>query len=382
MRILHLVEAMGGGVARHVFDLIPEQLKSGHDVELLYSDSPARLDHMARKGLPRMEALGVTMHSMPMRREVGLHDLGIARRIAAFIRNQKPYDVVHAHSSKAGAYLRMFDIPAARIYTPNAFITMDPLIGTAKRFVYAAVERLLASRGELVIAVSDQEREHALDIGIPPERVRVVPSGIPPVAVSTRAQARATLGLDDSTLLVGFVARFISQKAPEMAIEAFCRLTDAERNGAKLVMVGYGPQEQHTRAAAAKFPPDHVVWVGDADGPAIMPAFDAYLLTSRYESFGYVLLEAAVSGAALIATRTGVAENLITDGRSGLLIPIDDPEAARSALARVLGDGSFRRDLQAQIAIDCQRFTAEAMSANTTAVYEEAIGMRKRGSRR
>lgn len=378
MRVLHLVEAMGGGVARHVFDLMPEQLKLGHQIEMLYSDSPARLDHMAKKGLPRMAALGVTGHSFPMQREVGYRDLGIALRIAKFVREHGPYDVVHAHSSKAGAYLRMVNVPGARVYTPNAFITMDPLIGKAKRLVYATVERLLSWRGELVIAVSDQERDHALSIGIPGDRIRVVPSGITPVAVATRAQARAALGLDDSTLLVGFVARFISQKAPEMAIEAFCRLTDEERKGARLVMVGYGPLERRTRAVAEKYPAEKIVWAGDGDGPALMPAFDAYLLTSRYESFGYVLLEAANSGAALIATRVGVAENLITDGKSGLLVPIDDPEAARKALARVLGDAEFRKSLQTQVALECRRFTAEAMAVNTLKVYEEAISLRKK----
>ena len=378
MRILHVVESMAGGVARHLADLLPEQAAQGHEVELIYS--PGRADRATEAALVRLA--GVPSATVDMAREVGLHDLASLRALRREIAGRAPYDILHGHSSKAGALVRLLPRAiskgAPRVYTPHALITMAPELSPRRRALFTRIERALARRGDRIIAVSAQEADHARELGLAAAKIRTVLHGIPlgETAPGARAAARKSLGLDEATPVVGFVGRLWAQKAPEIALRAFAASTP--RPDAVLLMAGYGSQEASLREEVrALGMEDRVRLLGDADGPALMPAFDVYLLTSRYESFGYVVLEAAAAGAALVATPTGVVPDLVEDGASGLLVPVDDVAATTAALDRMLGDPAFRKRTVTALAERLAPFDAATMARATVAVYEEAIRHRR-----
>ena len=68
-------------------------------------------------------------------------------------------------------------------------------------------------------------------------------------------------------------------------------------------------------------------------------ALDLYLVTSREEGGPKALLESMASGVPLVATRTGMAEDVVEDGVNGHLAPVDDAEAIVARAASLLGDG-------------------------------------------
>ncbi len=268
-----------------------------------------------------------------MHRAVGIHDASVLRKLADLIRKTGPFDILHGHSSKAGALVRLLprNIPGARIYTPHAFRTMDPTIGFTGKVIYSGIERVLSYFCKSIIVGSEQEADVAARMGIDKTKIRKILFGVDGSALPSRAKARDALGIGPDELVVGFVGRFVHQKAPERLINALPRLANPNT---KLVLIGSGELEATLRNLSLSLGvAENVIFAGVRDGQASMPAFDVLAVPSRYESLGYVLLEAAVAGIPIVSSPVGVAADVIDIGRNGLIVAnADDPNAWRTAL--------------------------------------------------
>ena len=131
MRILLTLETSGGGSGRHVLDLAAGLSHRGHDVTFVWSP-----DRAEEKFVQQLQALrAVSSHPLSMRRAVGLNDVASLRALSNYICNESPFDILHGHSSKAGALVRLLprNVKGARIYTPHAFRTMDPTLSRVGR---------------------------------------------------------------------------------------------------------------------------------------------------------------------------------------------------------------------------------------------------------
>lgn len=155
LRVLLVTEPSGGGSGRHVIDLARELGELSHKVAVVYS--PTRAEPTFVRELERLSLFAV--EALPMRRAVGPWDISAARTLQEIIDRLGPFDVIHGHSSKAGALVRLVaPRGAARVYTPHAFRTMDPSTGTLARRVYGAAESILGRFvSDAIIAVSPEE---------------------------------------------------------------------------------------------------------------------------------------------------------------------------------------------------------------------------------
>src|SRR3569832_641850 len=185
--ILHVVEAFAAGTLRIVSQMANSQAADGHRVSLAYS--------LREETPPNWRALlhpAVEPHYLPMRRALlPIADLRSLLALARLVRALQP-DIVHLHSSKAGALGRLVSLqyPAARWYfSPHglSFLQSD----TAGRLhrVYLALERLLALAPATIVACSPSEAalvERHLN-----RRAQLVPNGIPLEAVRCQAASGA-----------------------------------------------------------------------------------------------------------------------------------------------------------------------------------------------
>ena len=363
MRILLVIEAAGGGSGRHVIDLARELARQGHHVAVIYS--PTRTE-------PRFEAeiaaLPIVLARLPMRRAVGPWDIPTARAMKRLVAQLGPFDIVHAHSSKAGALLRaVAPKGAARVYTPHAFRTMDPGLGGAARVAYGVVEALLARFcTDALIAVAPEEAAHARNLGIPARKIHTIVNGVSPAPPVNRVEARAELGLAPDDIAVGFVGRLCEQKDPERFARAI-RIARAADPRIRGVVLGDGELAEGVRRAGG----DGVALFKGRDARLFLPAFDLFAMTSRYEGMPYVLLEALQAGLPIVSTEVG-GTSVAVDGRNGLLAPVDVTAEGFAALLLKMTDPVTRAAMASASAKLGETVTVETMVAATKAIYAMA----------
>jgi glycosyltransferase involved in cell wall biosynthesis len=331
LKLLQVLEPSGGGSGRHFLDLCRGMHKRGHHVEAVYS--PVR----AEEGFVReLKAIGLpAVHAVNMKRAPGPSDFGYFLELRRIMR-ANVFDIIHGHSSKAGALTRL-RLPGShvpRIYTPHAFRTLDPTLGRGGRLIYGTIEWALARFfTDQLICVSDDEFHHALSLHMPEKRMSVIVNGVAPPSCEMAQTLRASFGIAPDAFVFGFVGRLSVQKAPERLIAAFKSVAASVRNS-HLVMVGSGELEGDLRKAIAESGLQNRMHLTSAfTGPQAVPAFDLLVMPSRYEAMSYVMLEGAAAGKAIIATDIGGARTVIEDGRNGYILPNSDDT---SALAKTM----------------------------------------------
>jgi glycosyltransferase involved in cell wall biosynthesis len=372
MRLLQVLEPSGGGSGRHFIDLCRGMQARGHIVHAVYS--PTRAED---RFIEEIRALGLSgLHTVAMARSPGASDFKAYGQIRAVLHRAGPFDVVHGHSSKAGALsrIRLPGRHVPRVYTPHAFRTMDPGLGNLGRRVYGSIEMLLArSFTDRLICVSADEYAHARALRIPRDKLTIVINGVETPPADSRDAVRAALGISQDALVFGFVGRLCHQKAPERLVAAFSRAAEHLR-GAHLIMIGSGEAEGEVRRQIAAC--DHAARIHLSacfTGPQAMAAIDVLVMPSRYEAMSYVMLEAAAAGKPLILTKVGGASTVLEDDRNGVLVEnIDDPAALAAAMVR-LGDAQCR-ERHADAALARSRdYSLERMISETEAVYRGLV---------
>jgi glycosyltransferase involved in cell wall biosynthesis len=191
-------------------------------------------------------------------------------------------------------------------------------------------------------------RTIALEWGLDPERVAVVPNPAPVVpAHPTRADARAALSVDGPAL--GAAGRLTAQKALGDALDALARVP-----GVQLLVRGDGPERPglESRAAALGLT-GRVRFLGAGtrdDVLALFRAVDVALSTSAWENLPHAVLEALAAGTPVIATAVGGIPEVVRDGENGLLVPPGDVDALAAAVERLVRDDALRASLAAAAA--------------------------------
>jgi glycosyltransferase involved in cell wall biosynthesis len=372
LRILLVIEAAGGGAGRHVLDLARGLASRGHQVALAWS--PHRAETAFRDAISTLPA--VRLHQVRMQRSPGPGDFSATLAIRRLIRDAGPFDIVHGHSSKAGALARLaaMGVRVPVIYTPHALVTMDPDMGRLHHAAYQFAELTLAGLASRIICVSEEERAHAAMLGINPAKLVVIPNGIARLAPADRTRARTQLGLDELTPCVGFVGRLSAQKAVARLLRAF-RLA-ALHDQAHLVIAGEGPDREALESLARELGLQNLVtFTGQTDGPALMAGFDLFVLSSRYEAFPYVLLEALARGLPIVTTAVGGARAVVQDGANGFVVPEhDDPSMLAQRIGELLANPARRTAMGAASLERAPSFSHERMVERTLSVYEEVLG--------
>ena len=372
LRVLLVTEAAAAGVGRHVVDLAEGLAERGCEVTLGYS--PGRIDDQFQRRIASLA--DVRLCPLLMWRAIHPLDAWSAIQLTRAARQLGPFDIIHGHSSKGGALARWagWRLKTPTVYTPHAFITLDPLLAKHKRFAFGTIERLLSRLGQTrVIAVCEDEAAHARALGIAAERIRVVFNGQAALPLPTREQARQRLGIPADWLVLGFIGRLAHQKAPQQMLAAFIAVARQEPR-ARLAIVGSGPMEAALRREADRAGvSDRILWLGNVDGRSAMPAFDIFCLTSLYEGMPYVVLEALQAGVPQVATRVSVTGEVVERSGCGLVVAVNRLEEFTAALLRVALDAPLRQRFAAAAAAQGNPFSLAAMVDGTLAVYRELV---------
>ncbi len=377
MRVLHVMEATIGGTRRHLCDVARGQLARGLEVHLAVS---ALRQPDFEADLALLERAGARVLRVDMVRSLSPRlDFVHWRALARLMEEARP-DIVHTHSSKAGALGRAASIATgigARVHTPHTFAFLfDAMFGGATRALYRHIEQALAAQTQVVIAVSDSEAAtYAASGVVESARVRIVRNGIDPAPwLAAQPIARNELGLDPDAPLAAVVGLLNVAKGQDLAIEL---LGEPGLEALELVIVGHGEErEALERQARALGVAQRVRFLGfRTDIPAILAAADFVLVPSRWEGMPYIVLEAQAASRPVVATPVDGSRDLVTSGVHGFLArDVSVPALAQACRTLLALDRPARAALgRAGREALVREHSADRMVDELIAVYREAL---------
>ncbi len=379
IRVVHILEATIGGTRKHLRDLVTRIDRNRFDVDVICS--PLRDPHFA-VDVETMRADGAQVHLVDMARGISpLRDWPAYKHVRELLREGN-YDIAHAHSAKAGILgryaARAAGVPHI-VYTPHVF-PFSMRVGGLKRNLYRALERRAASFTDRIIAVSEGDREAALDAELcDADRIALIENGLDLSrfdAALARPVSRDSLGLGDSDVVIGFFGRLSEQKQPALLVPALPRIRD-EIPTAKVLYIGDGELRDETESLAERLGVrDGVVFAGHReDAPALYPAIDVLALPSLWEAAPYVLLEAMAAGKPIVASNIPGCRNIVRDGETGRLFPPGDLTALVEMVCDVLTLPDRGRAMgDAGRALVEEHFTLQQCVERTQDLYTELAG--------
>jgi glycosyltransferase involved in cell wall biosynthesis len=377
MRILHVLEPADGGVAKHVRDLVAAQVARGHSVQAVVTDrGPLAAD---------LRTIGAGVLALTLRPEMVAPsaDLKSAIALGRLLRRGR-WDLVHTHGNKAGMIARplaaLRGLPVVHSGHGFAYVTQRhrPRRGqSVRRGLTLAVERLCSPAADVIVCVSEDEREDAVRDRIAPrERLMVVHNGVAPL-VTTAPDPRLAAWRSRAVPLIGFVARLHPQKAPLLLLDALAELR-VRGVAFRAALVGDGPLADQVRRRVGQLELGDAVVVLPFPGSVagLLACFDVYVLPSLWESLPIGLLEAMAAGLPVVAADTGGVREAVAHEETGLLHPPGDVAALASALERLIRDPELRARMGAAGRTrQATAFSLAAMLAGIDRAYACALGI-------
>jgi glycosyltransferase involved in cell wall biosynthesis len=310
-------------------------------------------------------------------------DLLALRRLATMFR-ERDFDVVHTHCAKAGTVGRL----AARragipriVHTFHGF-PFHEFQSAARRQAYVSIERRLGRITDVALCVGAGVAAEAIrreliapdrvrTIGVAvdgPGRIRASMSAGTPEA---RQRARAALGLPAGATVVGVVGRLTYQKAPEDFLAAMQALG---RPGVIGVWVGGGELAGRVARRVSELGVPVVLAGQRADVLDVLPAFDVFVLPSRYEGLPTAIVEAMICGIPVVATAVNAVTDIVIPGETGLLVPPHRPELLAAAVRHLLDSPAVAARLAAAASARvADRYGAPELRAALAAAYSPAL---------
>jgi glycosyltransferase involved in cell wall biosynthesis len=183
------------------------------------------------------------------------------------------------------------------------------------------------------------------------------------------------LGLPNETKLVMMIGRLDRQKDWPTFLRTAPLIQQRVDKYCAFLVVGSGAQEQNLRDYVAVHKVQGVFFLDyRRDVASLLHQADVFILTSRREPFGIVVLEAMAAGCPVVATRSGGPESIINHGLNGLLADVGDVDALANHVTRLLQDSALRRKLirHGRETVSDQ-YKLETVSARLAKIYDEVL---------
>jgi glycosyltransferase involved in cell wall biosynthesis len=229
-------------------------------------------------------------------------------------------------------------------------------------------------RAARVLALNPEIEQRVLGIGVAPGCILRLPNAIPDrfFEIEPRHASATAEPAGHSVLQVGRLDPF---KGGTVIVAAWKRVAQQVR-GARLNLVGDGPERPALEAFAGDLGiADRVVFWGTCqDTVRFYASADVLVLPSLEEGMPNALLEAMASGLACIASDLPSTRGIVEQGRTGVLVPPNDPTALADAIVRLLNDPGERTRLGLAARARVRPWALSGLIATYLAVYREMCG--------
>jgi glycosyltransferase involved in cell wall biosynthesis len=295
-------------------------------------------------------------------------------------------DIVHTHNPKPGLYGR---VAARASGVPGIVNTVHGLYAspedrTSRRAVVYGLERLASMCSGAELVQNPEDFEVLARLRVPRRKLVLLGNGVdlhrfrPPQDGRARRRAREMLGIDADATVVGTVARLVWEKGFAELFDAAARLRRTHPELVFLVVGGTDPAKADaisSEEVAVAGRQGHFVFAGERDGMEdIYPAFDLFALPSHREGFPRSAMEAAATGLPIVATDIRGCRQAVSDGQTGLLVPLRDPARLAAAIAELVDDPARRRRMGIAGRLKAEaEFDDMAVVSKTIEAYERVL---------
>lgn len=288
-------------------------------------------------------------------------------------------DLIHSHGYKPSICGFLVCLLLAIPIIATCHLWFDPSSGPVKMRVMIRIEKFFYRWFPRVIAVSEPIKAELLASGLPGKIVAVVPNGVDFREQSRKEadarQLREALRLGVSDFVVLNTARLTRQKAQWTLVEA-ARILRDQGQPVQFLIVGEGELVDDLRQQVSRHGLDDCVHLLGfrSDVASLLAMADVFALPSIDEGMPMSLLEATAAARPIIATLVGDVGKLIVHEVSGLLVPLEDPDALASAVKRLRYTPQLAHDL-ARCARDkaFASYSSSAMCGNYSRIYDEVL---------
>ena len=219
-----------------------------------------------------------------------------------------------------------------------------------------SVGKFVIRRADTVRVVSHRIQKTLIRMGIPEERVLRLPVRTDSAHEIESAAPELHRTYPEASVLVLSMGRLVTQKNIRMLLQAFSDLKSVEPK-ALLLIVGSGPEKQTIEASVeANGLTKNVVFLPWSNEPfALMQQADIFALSSNWEGWARVLIEAMAAGTPVVTTDVGCAGEVVLDGVHGFVVPTEDTKAFAKKLVILAQDAQLRKTFGAQEKRDVEK---------------------------
>ena len=356
MRVLHINhEKTWRGGERQTLMAVREQRRLNIDAWLACRIG-APLEQMAREE-------GEPIISIPH---------GTFAALVALARQMPNFDVLHCHSARAHSLMTLAGGMRAKPLVVSRRVDFLPRKSWFNRFKY--------NRADKVVCVSRYIAEQMRDWGLPSEKLRIIYDAAEADAPwrskeECLQELRARVNIGAGKRLVGNIAALVGHKDHATLLHA-ARVVASQRSDVAFIIIGEGElRDELLRLQAELGLQTSVHFLGFIpQAQNLLPAFDIFAMSSCMEGLGSIVLEANLAGIPVAATAGGGLPEIVSDKKTGLLVPVGDASALAEAILTLLSDGPFADRLaKTAQARTREEFSAGQMAQQYIEVYREVL---------
>lgn len=294
------------------------------------------------------------------------------------------FDAFNLHGRWFGSYNRVVDYAAKKnklfvltLHNARPF-GISPSVSLFGAVYESLRGKHVIKSADRLISVSEALKRDIMEYGIDGDKISVIYNGVDTGFYKPSGKSFQDKYKDGFDHLLVFVGRIIQQKGLNDLIDAMPAVLK-EHPKTRILLVGKGKQEGQLRDKIKQMGLEkHMVFTGfipDGQMPELYSSADVFVLPSLWETFGFVLAEAASCGVPLCASNAGGIPEVVEDGGNGLIFEKGNPKDIAAKLNTMLDDPDALTQMgrrSRELAV--QKFDWEIIKEQTLAFYKEAIG--------
>lgn len=341
MKIFHAITSLDkGGAENHLATLATEQTKNNHKVFIFISkNSIYWINHLKKKNIKIFKSNYFNEKNFLCKFVKLIMDIIYLTKL---INKHRP-DILHAHLPymEIITFVSLFFLKYKPKFIITKHVDSDFFRGSRdqkKTFFGSLAAKIISFKSERVIAISYSVKKFFVNnyFSINKEKIRVIYYGLDNLNILSRSKKKFNFKIKKSknTLIIGCIARLVPQKSIHNLINSLSIIRDLNL---KLIIVGKGPLKNtlHNQAKNLKVN-SKILWFDFIDDLRnFYKKIDIFVLTSKFEGFGLVFLEAMLSKKPVICSNSSAMKEIVTNNYNGFRVKAEDPNELTKAIIKL-----------------------------------------------